>query len=79
MTTITITRTLPVINGFVRVPNVDQRALTKVLPTDVTASIAGTDEVKMVRQNFVAFPAFDRELDWPTDDWYGTVRALALV
>ncbi|MBD3407287.1 MAG: hypothetical protein GF411_14310 [Candidatus Lokiarchaeota archaeon] len=73
MMVITIERRLPVINGFVRIPDVGNRALTSLTPAAVESLIPVSSESTIVDQNFVAFPAYYADEVVP-EDYFGTLR-----
>lgn len=70
---ITITRRLPVINGFVRVPDVGNKALTSVTPADAISLLTDAEEAEIVAQDFIEFPQYDIE-SGPSEDWFGAIR-----
>ena len=82
--TISIVKKLPVVNGFVVVPNTDNSKLTSVTPAEAEILIAGSDEQKEFYinvksrgcQNYrtqLEFPAFNSQTIYP-DDWYQTLK-----
>lgn len=70
---ITIERRLPVINGFVRIPDIGNRALTSLTPSDVETLIPVSEEDTIVDQSFMKFPACYAD-DGVPEDYFGTLR-----
>lgn len=72
---IQITTRLPVINGFVQVPSARIAYKTTLVPSDVTTTISDSEVIKVVGDQRVELPTFDREDQYP-NDWHQTVRDL---
>jgi hypothetical protein len=74
---ITIVRKLPVINGFVQVPDAKPERQVVVESSDVESAIADSTKVNVVRQCFVELPAFNAltNTGYP-EDWFETIRGI---
>ncbi len=78
MSTITIEPKLPVIAGFVVIPD-DNNNLPKVTPAEVLLAISGTYVLTFGitdKRDFVVFPTYDSN-NKAAEDYYEEVRALA--
>lgn len=64
---------LPVINGFVQVPNARLCFKTSLVPSDVTSVISESESEEIVGDDRIVFPEFDVEDQYPSD-WHQTVR-----
>jgi hypothetical protein len=74
----TMSRRLPIINGFVAVPDDQIVHPTTLTPEEVLALIPGSTKIKVGEQEsdqeFIELPAF--EFAAP-EDWYAILRAAA--
>lgn len=78
MATITIEPKLPVIAGFVVIPD-DNNNLPKVTAAEVLLAISGTSILTFGttdKRDFVVFPGYDSQSK-AAEDYYDEVRALA--
>ena len=71
-------RRLPIINGFVAVPDDQILHPTTLTPTEVLTLIPGSTKIKVGQQEsdqeFIQLPAFDFAAP---EDWYAVLRAAA--
>ena len=80
LTEIDIERRLPVINGFVQVPDKQITGRTSVTLAEANALIPGSDslrvgESRIVDQLWLKLPAFDRFADTqPPSDFFGILK-----
>jgi len=80
---ITITRKLTVINGFVEIPNSRIQGKTAVTVPEALAAISGTERSSLTESGgkprhdmkFVEFPSFDHMDGYPSD-WFATLNRL---
>jgi hypothetical protein len=74
----TMNRRLPIINGFVSVPDQQNLHPTTLTPTEVLDLVPGATLVKIGAhesdQEFIELPAFDFAAP---EDWYAILRAAA--
>jgi len=74
----TMNRRLPIINGFVAVPDDQILHPTTLTPTEVLTLIPGSTKIKVGQQEsdqeFIQLPAFDFAAP---EDWYAVLRAAA--
>lgn len=73
-TTIDQKVSLPVINGFVAVPDI---ASNKRLTLASALTVPGSYQETIAGRIYLSFPEFDRETGYP-QDWYAALRALAV-
>jgi len=75
MARIMVTYRLPVINGFVRIPNASNAALTSVTQDGAIVAVpTASVEYDLVDENHIAFPAFERQ-SAPASDYYAILRS----
>ena len=74
---ITIVRKLPVINGYVQVPDGKPERQVQVVPGDVESNISGSAKTTVIRQCFVELPEFNAltNTGYP-EDWFETIRGI---
>ena len=74
----TMSRRLPIINGFVAVPDDQILHPTTLTPAEVLTLIPGSTKIKVGQQEsdqeFIQLPAFDFAAP---EDWYAVLRAAA--
>lgn len=64
---------LPVINGFVSVPNL--AAGLRVSLSDALAAISGSYIIRLDDRTLYWLPQFEKSNGYPTSDYYATLRS----
>ncbi len=67
---------LPIINGFVIVPDIAQNK--RLLTADALAAIPGSSMETFVNQRFFMLPEFERSGGYP-EDWFAILRAQSAI